>query len=215
MAPATKGRPRSAFTEQHETFCRAYVRTWNAVRAAAAVGITPTAGRLLLQRKAIQDRIRELNDKLLKASDITAQRVMMEIARVAFSDIRGIVDESGRLKPLAELDTDTAAAIAGIEIETRMERDGVEIDLATGEAKPRFVSVQTAKVKRYDKNPALGLLVRHFKLVGDEGDGLNAIANALAARLQSARKRIEAQPVDGDPDHEESELQHIPRRLGE
>lgn len=139
----------------------------------------------------------------------------MEIGRVAFGDIRGIVDESGRLKPLAELDDDTAACVSGIEVETRFERDGVELDLVTGEAKPRFVSVQTAKVRRYDKNPALGLLARHFKLVGDEGDGLNAIANALAARLQEARKRIESQPVDGEIHHEDAErpnIQRIPRK---
>lgn len=116
--------------------------------------------------------------------------------------MRGIVDESGRLKPIRELDDDTAATIAGVEVETRYERDGTEIDLATGEEKPRFVAVQTAKVKRYDKNPALSILARHFKIVDSEGDGLNALANVLADRLQEARRRTAALPPPETPDHE-------------
>ena len=46
----------------------------------------------------------------LKAADITAQRVLLELARVGFSDIRKIVDADGRLKALIDLDDDTAAA---------------------------------------------------------------------------------------------------------
>ncbi len=34
----------------------------------------------------------------LKAADITAQRVLLELARVGFSDIRKIVDADGRLQ---------------------------------------------------------------------------------------------------------------------
>jgi len=162
-----------------------------------------------MQRKDVQGRIREINAGLLKASDITAQRVMMELARVAFSDIRKIVDDQGRLKPLKDLDDDTAAALAGIEVETRMERDGTEIDLATGEERPRFISVQTAKVKRYDKNPALNILARHFKIVDVEGDGLNALASVLADRLQEARRRV-ALPQPGEP-HESTEQPHVQR----
>ncbi len=189
-------------TERQEAFCRRYVVSWNARKAAAAVGLKPTTAPTLLADERVQARIRELNEAMLKASDITAQRVMLELARVAFGDVRGIVDESGRLKPIRELDDDTAATIAGVEVETRYERDGTEIDLVTGEEKPRFVAVQTAKVKRYDKNPALSILARHFKIVDNEGDGLNALANVLADRLQEARRRTAALPSPETPDHE-------------
>lgn len=189
-------------TERNETFCHHYVRTWNARTAADAAGLSHLTGRTLLCKPKIQARIRELNAAMLKASDITAQRVMLELARVAFGDIRGIVDESGRLKPIRELDDDTAAVVAGIDLETRYERDGTETDLATGEEKPRVVAVQTAKIKRYDKNPALSILARHFKLVDNEGDGLNALANVLAERLQDARRRVAALPPPETPNHE-------------
>ena len=193
---------RHGLTERAELFCANYVQNWNARTAAEAAGYTYGTARMLLLQPKIQARIRAMNAKLLKAADITAQRVMLELARVAFGDIRGIVDESGRLKPIRELDDDTAAIVAGIDVETRYERDGTETDLATGEEKPRVVAVQTAKIKRYDKNPALSILARHFKLVDNEGDGLNALANVLAERLQDARRRVAALPPPETPSHE-------------
>ena len=65
-----------------------------------------------------------------------------------------------------------------------------------------MVAVQTAKIKRYDKNPALSILARHFKIVDNEGDGLNALANVLAERLQDARRRVAALPPPENPNHE-------------
>lgn len=208
-------RNRHGLTERQEAFCHHYVRTWHAEKAAQAVGLSLGAGRVILMLPKIRARIRELNETMLKASDITAQRVMLELARVAFGDVRGIVDESGRLKPIRELDDDTAATIAGVEVETRYERDGTETDLATGEEKPRFVAVQTAKVKRYDKNPALSILARHFKIVDSEGDGLNALANVLADRLQEARRRTAALPPPGSPDHEDRSIIDVQSRTRE
>ena len=202
-------------TERNETFCHHYVRTWNARTAADAAGLSHLTGRTLLQKPKIQARIRELNAAMLKASDITAQRVMLELARVAFGDIRGIVDESGRLKPIRELDDDTAAVVAGIELETRYERDGTETDLATGEERPRMIAVQTAKIKRYDKNPALSILARHFKIVDNEGDGLNALANVLAERLQDARRRVAALPPPETPNHEDRPVIDVQSRTRE
>ncbi len=194
---------RHGLIERHEAFCRHYVRCWSAEVAAKAVGLSPRTGGLMLADDRIQARIRALNESMLKETDITAKRVMLELARVAFGDIRGIVDESGRLRPVRDLDDDTAATIAGVEVETRYERDGTEIDLATGDEKPRFVAVQTTKLKRYDKNPALSILARHFKIVDNEGDGLNALANVLADRLQEARRRVAALPQTEKASHHE------------
>lgn len=151
-----------------------------------------------MQRPAIQIRIAQLRERMLKAADISAQRVMLELARVGFADIRGIYNEDGSLKPVHELDADTAATVAGMEFEERVEKH-IEEDLATGEPIIKYVPIRTAKIKRYDKNPALLTLAKHFKIVGDEGDGVNALASALADRLNAARKRVElveeVQPV--------------------
>jgi len=213
--------------EQRETFCREYVHHFNATKAAFAAGYpNPTvAGTNLLCYPEVKARARELNERQLRQRDITAERTMQELARVSFSDIRKIVDvETGQLRPPNEWDDDTAASIASLTVETRSERDGSEVDLATGERKPRFISVTTTKIRRYDKVPALGILAKHFKLVNDEGDGVNALASALADRL-SAAKRSSALPspddtpllerIDGTLENEHVQRNPSERREGE
>ncbi len=181
--------------ERHERFCRVYARKFDRQAAADAVGYSYGAVDVLCMRDDIKARIRELNEMNLKASDITAQRVMLELGRVAFADIRKVFNADGSLIPIHELDDDAAASIAGIEHETRVERGPkkLEMDLATGEmVETRDVtSVRTAKIKRFNKDAALGTLAKHFKIVGDEGDGVNALASALADRLKTARKRAD------------------------
>lgn len=174
--------PRLA-NEKREAFCRHYVASWDIGTAARAAGYKEQTGRMLACEPDVAYRISELSEMLLKKQDITAERVMLELARVGFSDIRKIVGSDGRLLPLTELDDDIAASIAGVEVEHRME---AEKDLATGET--RFTPVVTTKIKKSDKVAALNILAKHFKLVGDEGDGVNALASALADRLNTAKR---------------------------
>ena len=181
---------------QYEALARNYVAHYNMDRARREAGFGFTNNPLLVKRPEILARIQELNDAKLKAADVTAARVMLELARVGFADIRNIFDDNGALRGVHELDIDAAATIAGVEVETRTERDGWEIDLATGEKTPRYISVRTTKIKRYDKNPALLTLAKHFKIIGDENEGVNALASALAERLKAARQRSDLPMVE-------------------
>jgi phage terminase small subunit len=174
--------------EQHEAFAQHYVKHWNRRKASEEAGYQAHYGVRLLAMPEVAARVRELNEVTLKAADITAQRVMLELARVAFADVRRIFDKNGHLIPIHELDDDAAASIAGIEHETRFERV-METDLTTGEPVVHNVQVRVAKVRRFNKDAALNTLAKHFKIVGDEGDGVNALASALADRLKAARKR--------------------------
>ncbi len=181
--------------ERHERFATFYVEHRNVWRAARQSGLAERTGEDVVRLPHVKERIRELNDSQLSVANITGQRVMLELGRVSFADLRGIYREDGSLKPVHEMDADTAASIAGMEFEERMEKH-IEEDLATGEPVVKWVPVRTVKVKRYDKNPALLTLAKHFKLVGDEGDGVNALATALADRLKLARKRTEPLTLD-------------------
>jgi phage terminase small subunit len=192
-------------SNRHENFARAYLKhNNNILQAGRACEITADYAKKLARRPDIQARIVELRKRQLGMADITGQRVMLELARVGFSDIRSIYNEDGRLKPIHELDADAAASIAGMEFEERMEKQ-IEEDLATGEPVVKWVPVRTVKVKRYDKNPSLLTLAKHFKLVGDEGDGVNALASALADRLKLARRRAEVIEAEDVPQLENSD----------
>lgn len=50
--------------------------------------------------------------KVQRETGITLERTLREIAKGAFHDPRKFFDDSGALKPVTELDDDTAAAIA-------------------------------------------------------------------------------------------------------
>jgi phage terminase small subunit len=182
-------------SNRHERFVVSYLQSENTLRAARACEIAPKYAEKLARRPDIQARIKELRERMLKMADINAQRVMLELARVGFGDIRGIYNEDGSLKPVHLLDADTAATVAGMEFEEKFIRE-VEEDLITGEPVVHVVPIRTVKIKRYDKNPALLTLAKHFKIVGDEGDGVNALASALADRLNAARKRIDVVEMD-------------------
>jgi protein-tyrosine-phosphatase len=71
---------------------------------------------------------------------------------------------------------DAAATIASVEEESHMEGRGDSAEL-----------VRTKKVKRVDKLGALGILARHQKIIGEVGDGVNELANALADRLNATK----------------------------
>lgn len=168
--------------QRREVFAAEYVKSGDPQAAAAAAGYSPTrnAGSMQLQNPEVRQKVTELNKQKLEAAGITAQRVMQELGRIAFLDIRRLYDENGDLIPIHKLDADTAAALASVDVETKWEGKG---DAA--------VPVTVKKVRTVDKMASLNVLAKHFKLVGDEGDGVNAFASALADRLRNARRRAD------------------------
>jgi phage terminase small subunit len=161
-----------------ELFLRLYVAQGcqNAAKAYVEAGYSPNGAKQsahqVLKDPAVRARLEILLRKQLTKVDITADRVMLELGRRAFSDIREIFDADGNLLPLTDLPDDAAAAIDGIEI----------VQEAAGGAK-------TVKVRRSGKDAALGLLARHFKIAGHEIDESIGKALAFAERLAAARER--------------------------
>lgn len=168
-----------------ELFCREYVVDRNGKRAAIAAGYSArTAAQkasTMLNEPAVQERIRQLTKRQLDKADITAERVMLELARLAFADIRKLYDDQGTLIPVDQLDDDTAATIAGLEVEIKTER-------GAGEASE--VITRTAKIRRSDKVAALGVLARHFKIVGNEMDETLSKHADIASRMERAAERM-------------------------
>ncbi len=94
---------------KHERFAREYAIDRNATKAAARAGYSKatsgTQGSRLLRNAAISERIVELEDKYLNAADITAERVMEELARIAFAkteDTVKVSDKNTALRMLAQ-----------------------------------------------------------------------------------------------------------------
>ena len=181
-----------------EETARLYVSNrYHLSRTAEALGVSIDTVWQRTRRPEVSRRIRELGDGLLRSADINAQRVMMELGRIAFADHRNLYDEDGELRNPRDMDDDSAAAISGVTYEARNEPGPRVLDLATGKMRPSRRTVQVVKIRKHDKVAALSLLARHFKLVGEDSDGVNALANVLADRLKAARQRVHS-PAAGE-----------------
>lgn len=181
-------------------FAQHFVRNgFNAMKAAEAAGFvrpSPTFVRNLADSRPVKDAISELlgpyNDAL--SHIVTPETVKREIARVAFGDIRGLFNSDGTLKDISDIDDDTAAGISSVEVEVKKTR-------ATDDQESERTETRVLKIKRYDKLAALNIFARYTKLIGDDAqDGVNALAGALASRLDAAKRRMtDAQDVESRP----------------
>ena len=181
---------RKPFNENDEALAQAYAATGNvnrAMKAAEEAGLyAPGGARDRFESAPVVQRVQEIIRTKFAESGISSQRTMIELARVAYSSAKDMFDENGDLLPVHKMSDDTAASIASIDVETRWEGKG-----------DNAVPVIVRKYRRADKMAALGILAKHFKIVGDEGDGVNALASALADRLKNARRRaLEPQDVE-------------------
>lgn len=147
----------------------AYRRVYGSSPAAAE-----TSGPRLFRSAQVQSEIVRLETEALakvqKDTGITLERTLREIARLGFFDPRKLLDAKGNPKPLHELDDDTAAAIAGLEVQ--------QIELGSGD---NAIPATVKKYKLADKNASLEKLMKHlggYKADNDQTG--NAAATMLA-----------------------------------
>lgn len=74
------------------------------------------AASVLMANRNISSRVAELRKIVAERSVVSQESVIKELQRIAFFDIRKLFNEDGTLKRVTELDDDTAAAIASIEV---------------------------------------------------------------------------------------------------
>ena len=140
-------------------FVAEYLIDLNATRAAIRAGYSAktarTIGSQLLTNVDIQAAVAEQQGRQLADVGVTAQRVKAEIARLAFSDIRGLFDEHGNLRPMSDLTDAQAASVAGLEVIIK--------NVAAGDKHTDTIH----KVKVWDKPKALEMLAKHFGLLDE------------------------------------------------
>lgn len=146
--------PRDKLTPKQQRFVEEYLVDLNATAAAIRAGYSEKTARQVasqnLSKLNIQAAIAEAKANRSERTGIDADRTLTELGCIAYSDIRKMFTEDGRIKPLAELDPETAAAIASYEI--------VERNIGDGEVE------RVHKVKFWDKNSALQKVMQHLGL---------------------------------------------------
>lgn len=94
--------------------------------------------------------------KYLESEALTAERVLEELRRLAFSDVGSLFDEKGKLRPLHEMTREERSAIAGLEVIVK--------NAEAGDGHTDTVH----KVKVWDKTRALEQLAKHFGLLTEK-----------------------------------------------
>lgn len=137
-----------------------------------------TASQLIKDRE-IQQLIASEAQKAAQKSELTVERAVREVARIAFFDIRKLFDDDGQLKPVSELDDDTAAGIASIEVVEERGRNGEVIGY-------------TKKLKVCDKNSALEKAMKYLGLFVEkiEHSGTLTIEQIDAMRIASMERAV-------------------------
>ncbi len=134
----------------------------------------------------IQARMAELKNAAAERVEITQARVMAELAKVGFSDIRKLFTETGSLKRVEDLDDETAAFVSSVKVVTRRVPGGDE-----GEVE------HVAEIKQWDKLSALEKIGKHlgmFKEAQAEPVQVNLVisdqelARLIAFQLTKASK---------------------------
>ena len=111
-----------------------------------------------MRNAEIQKYVSAGKAKQLASADLTATRVLEELRRLAFSDVRRLFDEQGNLKPLHTLTDEEAAAIASLEVIIK--------NAAAGDGHTDTVH----KLKVWDKTRSLEMLAKHFALLTERVD---------------------------------------------
>lgn len=158
---------RDKLTPKQELFVAEYLTDLNATRAAIAAGYSARSaqvnGARLLTNAMVAAEIAKGHGKRIGKLELTADRVLEEISRLAFYDPVDFFESDGSLKQLHTLDQNTRRALAGIEVTELFEGKDVEDG-----PQQKTVYGLLKKVRLADKLKALELAGRHLKLFADK-----------------------------------------------
>lgn len=170
-------------TPKKQRFVDEYLVDLNATQAAIRAGYSAktahSQGPRLLDDVGVKELIADAMAKRSEATKITAERVLQELGRVALFDPRRLLNADGSPKPINELDDDTAAVLAGMDVS--------EEYVGVGDER-RFVGY-TRKVKLADKVAALNLAMRHLGMLTDKLEVKDVTTRADRLRLARERRK--------------------------
>ncbi len=164
-----------SLTPKQARFVEEYLLDLNATQAAVRAGYSPKTakqqGQRLLTKVDVQAAVAEAQKARSERTNAEADEVVLELKRLAFSNIRQYVEwgpDGVKLKDSTGLDDAASRCIAEVS-ETKSEKGG------------------TVKFKLHDKRAALTDLMRHLGLFNDN---LN-LGGSIGVRWEDALKELE------------------------
>lgn len=147
---------------RQQAFVREYLLDLNGAQAAIRAGYSARTAKeqaaRLLTNANVSAAIEKAKAARSERTEITQDRVLQEIARLAFLDPKLFYNQDGSLRSVPDMADDAAAAVTSVEIEE-------EYAIVDGE---RQVVGRTKKLKVADKVAALTLAARHLGMLTDK-----------------------------------------------
>ena len=123
-----RGTAPEELTRQLTEFIDAYLanpKDENASAAAVKAGYPAHKGTGLLKKPCVANEIARRRRLAAKRAEITEDFVLAGVLAIANFDPRRLYDETGKLKPISQLDDETARAIGELEVEEIRDRENV------------------------------------------------------------------------------------------
>lgn len=170
-------------TPKQQKFVNEYLIDLNATQAAIRAGYSAKTagwiGQQLLAKTHISEAIQARRNALSKKAEVTQDRIVLEMKRLALFDVRSLFRDDGTPIPIKELSDDAAAAIVGIDV------------VSMGNAETGIG--QVIKYKLPDKNKSLENLA---KILG------HYERKSELEKLQAEKLRRELEESDSSADDE-------------
>lgn len=142
--------------DKQKRFCEEYLIDLNATQAAIRAGYSPKGasvrGSRLLTNAKVRARIDAAMAEQSKRTGVNADRVVRELARIAFVNPTEVID-TDKVKVLPNASKDNTAAIASVKVKTSNSDTGKSVE---------------REIRFHDKNKALELLGRHLGMFNDK-----------------------------------------------
>jgi hypothetical protein len=157
-------------------------RTGNPCKLAAILG-----GTVCRMHGGSAPQVKSKAAERLALAQITPERTLLEIARIAYADVASFFNDDDTLKKPSELTVDQRAMLASFEASIG--------NVSSSDDKQDLIH----KIKAWDKTKALEMLARHFGMFQDRVSvDVNIQNDEINQRIAEGRKRASERnrPID-------------------
>jgi phage terminase small subunit len=183
--------PVTGLNDRQRRFCDEYLIDFRPSKAYLRAGYEATEkaamtnGSKLLTNECVTAYIAKKMDAAAKRNEIRQDRVIQELAAIAFLDIGDAFNDDGSLKAIKEMPEAVRRAIGGIEVE----------EIYDGVGKDRVWRGKLHKIKMIDKTKGLDLIGRYLRMwaekqEGSSTQGSEAVDEMMRAIAASVRSRL-------------------------
>lgn len=172
-------------TQKQQAFCEEYLVDLNATQAAIRAGYSKKTANVIgpenLSKPCISEYIQKNMDKRSARTEITADDVLNELAKMGFANMEDYtsVSDGVLVADLSAVTRDQMAAVQEFTVDVRSEK---------GQGGENTDTVEKFKFKLADKRGSLDLLGKHLKLFTDKVEHSGEIAlNNLSEDEKRAR----------------------------